>query len=894
MPNVTSDTNVIVDRDYSDNFSIKETALTKLGPKYFGDVELAGLNVGALGFTLEQVGNVTEDAFNTTSILINEAFPNKASIPESIYTHAAIFQMDKTFTPYASCTFVMLLEQKDVLEHGRTLNNKTSFYIDRRTVISVEDIPFTLDYDIKIDAQKKQITGSEVEYNYSAQYVIDSNNSISRVNDPYLKIRKTPNGLLILQFIAHQVERTELTDTIISNTKINYPVLNFEFTGSLAGFDIFYKAPSDTEFTQLSKRIMFSLPIKTPFCYYRLQDTNKLAITFSTRDGYFQPEFNSEIKVILYTTKGSKGNFDVYNGTNIEFTMNNEKYSYNDSLSIAAKPVSDSQGGADELSLEALQALTVEAYSTATELSTENDIQTYFYNYKYRYGNEIMVIKRRDDITERLFSAFLLVKNGDYIYPTNTLHLNMVTNDFDSVQNNNIFTLKPGHVFVYEDDSNNTVRMIKDVMAYESDKLEELVNEYKFVYTNPFMISLSKSPSIVGLYKTISNETVTLDFISSNEDSFTQFISSKINLFRGLNAESEYRLSMSVVPSSSLDEYIETLDDWTNNDVRIIAGFENTSGDEIGYIELYPTEINPNDKTNVTFSAKLITDDKITSNNMISILNGVNIDEKSDHLQIPIKDAKVNIYILYYDGITESNKFDTYFDGMKYYGITNTYSTNGDNITLVNPMNMMRSTVSFSTVGLDDGEPAVAVNMSLLPMIKADIVNDKENFDVFIERVTSNYNHLQEALPILRNNTHIDVKFYNTYGKSSNYHIGDNEELIDTVNIKIAFKVSLYDGADDIELKNNLKVFIKEFIENVNSSGTNDLYISNLITEIERNFASVHHLKFMGINDYSTDYQTISVKETDLNNLNKEERRKYVPEVLVVDKDNVLLSLSTN
>ena len=69
-------------------------------------------------------------------------------------------------------------------------------------IISVEDIPFTLDYDIKIEAQKKQITGAETDYNFSAQYVIDQVNSISDVNDPYLKIRKTPNGYLILQFSA--------------------------------------------------------------------------------------------------------------------------------------------------------------------------------------------------------------------------------------------------------------------------------------------------------------------------------------------------------------------------------------------------------------------------------------------------------------------------------------------------------------------------------------------------------------------------------------------------------------------------------------------------------------------------------------------------------------------
>ena len=50
----------------------------------------------------------------------------------------------------------------------------------------------------------------------------------------------------------------------------------------------------------------------------------------------------------------------------------------------------------------------------------------------------------------------------------------------------------------------------------------------------------------------------------------------------------------------------------------------------------------------------------------------------------------------------------------------------------------------------------------------------------------------------------------------------------------------------------------------------------------------------MGINDYSTEYQTISLTETDLDKLSKDERRKYVPEVLVIDKNNISLSISTN
>jgi hypothetical protein len=174
------------------------------------------------------------------------------------------------------------------------------------------------------------------------------------------------------------------------------------------------------------------------------------------------------------------------------------------------------------------------------------------------------------------------------------------------------------------------------------------------------------------------------------------------------------------------------------------------------------------------------------------------------------------------------------------------------------------------------------------------MVLDTDNFNIFVSRLTGSYNYLEECLTILRNNTHIDIKFYNTYGKSNNYYIGDNAELIDRVNMKIAFNVVVVDGTDDLTLRANLKNFIKSFIEEVNSTGNNDLYISNLIKAIENNFAEVHHLKFLGINNYTTDYQTISSRTVDINNLTKEERRRYVPEILVIDPNDIILNIDVN
>ena len=81
------------------------------------------------------------------------------------------------------------------------------------------------------------------------------------------------------------------------------------------------------------------MPIKSPFCYYKLKDEHTLEITFTTRDGYFMPAFNSEIKIVMYTTLGEAGNFDIYNGSDVTFEIFDDVYTYNKSITIAAKTV---------------------------------------------------------------------------------------------------------------------------------------------------------------------------------------------------------------------------------------------------------------------------------------------------------------------------------------------------------------------------------------------------------------------------------------------------------------------------------------------------------------------------------------------------------------------------
>ena len=140
-------------RNYKDLFSFKEMTLNTLIPKYFPDEEPSTLNVGMIGLTSEQIGITTEDAFNTESVLAKEVFPNKATLPESIYAHAGIFQLNAFQGEAAACKFLLVFDENQLNEiFNQYSSNKDDghcIYIDKDTKLFVEGLQFTLDYDIE-------------------------------------------------------------------------------------------------------------------------------------------------------------------------------------------------------------------------------------------------------------------------------------------------------------------------------------------------------------------------------------------------------------------------------------------------------------------------------------------------------------------------------------------------------------------------------------------------------------------------------------------------------------------------------------------------------------------------------------------------------------------------
>ena len=210
------------------------------------------------------------------------------------------------------------------------------------------------------------------------------------------------------------------------------------------------------------------------FCYYQLHDSSTLRLSFNSKDGFFMPDFNSEIEVTLYTTLGSEGNFEIYRGSNIEVITESDRYDYQEKFAMSSYPLSASEGGLDRMEMDALQALTVEGYRTANALTTDNDLQEFFNNFKYRYGNsDILVTKLRDDIRERVYSAFMVIYQSQnaLAFKTNCLNISMNLSEMTNPEEN-VYTLDPGRLFCYSEKS-STEGEIFDADFLRDTKLQE-------------------------------------------------------------------------------------------------------------------------------------------------------------------------------------------------------------------------------------------------------------------------------------------------------------------------------------------------------------------------------------------------------------------------------------
>lgn len=884
----------------------------QVAPLYFDMNELSELNIGIFGYINEILASCAEDTALITSMLFKEQFPVIAEKPESLYLAAALFQLSDLFATPASTNFIILLNEDSIIQHATTISlNTYELNIDSNMDINIEDKHFMLDYDIKILC-KETSTG----YIYNTYYIIDKDNSLSTIRNPYIKsvIHTHTNGqrYLGLYVTLHQVNKKTISDTLITNDKINVVSKEYTFDGQIANFEIYYQESADAPVQQLKKLPANTPRIKEPFCFYRFGDDNKLIIEFSNDERFFIPKFNSLIDIDIYTTLGAGGNFAEYTGPEVEIVGKSTKYSSNKGLIFIGVVQGASIGGFDKKSLEEFRTEIIKAWSTVNSFTTANDLTLYFNSLKINELNDLLIIKQRDDALIRLFSAFILFRDADgNIIPTNTIDMKMFPDEIDTkYEQSNRYILKAGKIYKYDADNRIYVKQDKALT------LKSNFDEYEgkeFVYVNPFLTVIGQQPNNIGFYLNTIDDKVTIDYSDVNSNTIYQFIVNTIEVYRdGMNGDDTYTITLKLIPTAKLpvecfdlvtedmllDEgaktFVNPTDGLTYRDNGLIKAIAVIVDPSSGATENYfDFELTGFDESAYFLTCKAQTTDYINLNNQIEMKTGIKKthtgEDGGGHVMVESYGAGVEIYTFY--KLPEkkySHKFDDNPE-LQPFTVTNKYVINeNSSLNFVIPVPEIVSTLSYIK---DETEAGYHYDASKVPLVKANYLNKPENVEYFLNIFNNIYKYIKLSMELLVNNFDINIKFFNTYGYSQHFFIPaakfeGNDTLINRVNIKIEYSVKFTVNTDIDKGVADIKDYIRNYVESGKISLISKPYlsISNLTTELKNTFQNISYLIFKGIDDYGESVQYIESEITE-DNVIQGDLSTYdiIPEYLNID-----------
>ena len=470
--------------DYTNLANIKEYWKNNIAPNYFSFDDVNNYNVGIFGYINEVMGNTVEDSFNAVAIARREFYPITAQYVNSLYAMATLQTIDVPLTKPAVCSCALIIPEEDFLRYAKVpLNDNNTnvgykvYYIDDCLKIMCGDIPFMLDFPIKITAYSiktespaagsinNDMSNPVSEWIYTARYEKENRkNSLSNNNiDIYIptKIITDNNRNFIVLFISEirQVEMVEISNTIIKDSILDSVTIDVDFDGDLANFEVFYKE-NDTE-VQLEKVIMNgSKPDNAKYVQYEFITPNKIRLFFEYNP-LFPVMFNSEIITKIYTSLGADGNFNMF-VDDAQGTSNSEKYPYNNDTLFFGRINGSAIGGKDREITEEFRNMVIKAYNTNNTITTSNDLQMFFDDIGHNIDNvKVLFKKRRDDPLVRIYGAYTVMRDAyNNIIPTNTLRFKMKASelysliygesDSGTLASHNPIVIKAGTMFRYQ------------------------------------------------------------------------------------------------------------------------------------------------------------------------------------------------------------------------------------------------------------------------------------------------------------------------------------------------------------------------------------------------------------------------------------------------------------
>ena len=856
------------------------------------DVAEDTLYLGMFGYMNSIFQNLVQNTAAMTADYAAEAIPTKAKFEKNVIAHALSLGITDIFAKPAEVSVILAFSEDGIdanMEtdsHGNSLNR---IIIDKDAVFYIgetDNYPYLLDYDILLTRVK--LPGSN-EYTYTAKYQIDSygKNQLADYKNPYLpavgSINVDNTKLIALFVTLRQLNHSVISKDIIVNNPFETMSMTFEFQDQLAYFYVEVEEKisnsENTTYHYLEPIYegIYTYNTKNEYINYMYLDEKTIRIKFN-RNSY-QPSTNAEVSIHVYTTLGEKCNFSLAEGYQIIRNLVSENYSYN-ALYYLMRTVTDSQYARNKYSVETLKQFIPKESLSRGSITSYTDLNNYF-NSIQTEDCKLYFLDKINNQIDRIYYCYLLMKYNDNVIPTNTITVNFTRNDFSSISQSN-FTIKPGcaifQPFGQDEAYTVTISSASDVVKYESQG---------FLYVNPLMLIINKTPLFVAYMNTNISYTRELYFENINENSELQFVAGGITVYKNYfnNSNNEFHVRLPFTQNVNVDYDLISFDSSNEIEQCLISVYlalynPPAAGESIsktpyryieGTIESYDIS-----KGEYTFDFCIKTNYKMSNKNTYMYFNNglKEIKTGNESPTYLYKNMIIKFFFVvrmtqeysrsYTDSITnEVQTIDNFFPNLEGYTLTNIYNTGDAGLDIFyDYTNIMSSYVKI--VNNTDSENAKFCTHKV-PVVRYSWwhstfnlntdLEKEERIKTFFKNFDYRRRYIQDASILLEDSFGLDYKLYNTYGKSKMYMI-DSNTYIDRVNESLKFEIKFITKEDQIMLS-TINKSIKDYIEDMTSSG-DDVHMPNLVTYIKNLYNdNIEYIKFIKLNNYSNLYQSI-------------------------------------
>lgn len=800
--------------------------LLNLAPSYLG-YDIDKNRVSTFGYITEAMAMSMEDS----AILARHRMANNivelSDDDENIRATAKVRKIESAYPRPSKIQAALFIRREDIIANGIKDGMNYTFILDRRSILRVNDIPFTLKYNIVIKAIYKS-----GKYIYTANYADNNDSEFILIYNTTLANGESRLALYLNMYqLAYRTEER----IIIDLDQWTYEGINFEHE-KLTDFDVSYRPGGTTEFLPLSKS------------YFRFKTEDKNTILFNDDKESVLTLYNNlgsvltangDIRVTFKETLGSAGNFDT-SGNTKSFSVFSDDYYKFSGFDVIVDVLSDATGGTDGDTIPQLKEKLILMKLSRNILVTDKDIKNAF-----KYKDDLVVLKKRNDTRFRLFYLYQLLRNGEDIVPTTTKNVLLKNSDFDLVHPSSLTKVIQAHnIYTMMPEKQKTMIIKNDMTPTELAAAETDVN--KLAAICPFAYNIN-SDNILAYYLNFINRKVNLRPTFVNEQFEYNLILLSMQIKRNpYIKENHDKYTIEVEGILNTDDRLGIVNAQNEivdiNRVVIYVIFKNDLA-RIGYLPLTIVDYDPVTAV-FKFTGSFTSNDYITQNRKLQITGGMlrsgttePLDDVIDYVDmtndliVTFNDAPVNtsdeIYAVIPNTRTISGKYDN--TGDKYNLIVECNKFSRSNVKIIEPEVL---------------EMPLRFLLNEVPLIKYSYL--LEHVDDLYERLIeiTEYNDIVEKL----SDNSINVKYINTYGKSKYITVGTNTPL-NNLNPVLKFKV-YGKNIDMVAIKTRIRDYFSKF-------KTDNIYIfiSNINTIIEKEFPNVESIEYLGVDNFDSTHQ---------------------------------------